>query len=245
MQNNSFVLISAATSDIGKTITQKLACSYNLLLHGRDEGKLNELVFSIKTDKTIKTVVLDLLEINDLSYRFQSFLNNNDILISAFVHCAGTLKILPFKNFRLDYCNEIFNVNFFSAIEISKSLLLKSNKGKLENIIFISAVYSKFGNIGNSIYASSKGALDSLVKSLALELAPKVRVNSILPGAVKTKMTDKLFDIPNVNQMMGKQYPLGFGSTDDIANMVEFLISDKARWITGQNYFVDGGRSCI
>jgi NAD(P)-dependent dehydrogenase (short-subunit alcohol dehydrogenase family) len=76
-----------------------------------------------------------------------------------------------------------------------------------------------------------------------VELAPKVRVNSILPGAIRTKMTNHLFE--NETHMAGfrNKYLLGEGSAKDISNMVLFLLSNNASWITGQNYFVDGGAS--
>ena len=82
-----------------------------------------------------------------------------------------------------------------------------------------------------------------MVKSLAVELAPRVKVNSILPGAVKTKMTAHLFEDPSYMKEFNKKYLLGEGSSTDIANMVSFLLSPQSSWITGQNFQVDGGAS--
>jgi len=75
--------------------------------------------------------------------------------------------------------------------------------------------------------------------SLAVELAPDIRVNSVLPGIIETEMTKQYFDNPNFVDV----YPLGFGRPEDVADAVEFLTSDRARWITGQELVVDGGRS--
>ena len=94
-----------------------------------------------------------------------------------------------------------------------------------------------------STYGASKAALDGLMRSLAVELAPKVRVNSVLPGAVITEMTKSIFENEEVSQRMSAQYPLGIGLPNDIAEAVSFLVSDHARWITGQQLTVDGGRS--
>jgi NAD(P)-dependent dehydrogenase (short-subunit alcohol dehydrogenase family) len=81
------------------------------------------------------------------------------------------------------------------------------------------------------------------MKSLAVELAPDVRVNSVLPGAIKTEMTKAIFARPEVEDRFRRDYPLGVGQPDDIVHIVEFLLSDRARWITGQQLIVDGGRT--
>ena len=81
------------------------------------------------------------------------------------------------------------------------------------------------------------------MRALAIELAPDVRVNSVLLGAINTPMSEKTFSDPGLSQNINKQYPLGIGQTDDAAFMVEFLLSDKSRWMTGQQIVLDGGRS--
>jgi NAD(P)-dependent dehydrogenase (short-subunit alcohol dehydrogenase family) len=240
---DKFILISGATSDIGFAIAKDLAINCNLILHGRDIVMLKKLESEITNKNRILLWEYDLNNVENLSADFTLFLESNLIAVESFIHVAATLKILPIKSFKLEYSNKIFNVNFFSAVEIIRSLLLKSNRESFNNIILISAYFSKFGNKGNSIYAATKGALDSLVKSLAVELAPKVRVNSILPGAIRTKMTNHLFEDEIHMTSFHAKYLLGEGSAKDISNMVLFLLSNNASWITGQNLFVDGGAS--
>lgn len=240
---DKFVLITGATSDIGFAIAKDLAINSNLILHGRDIEMLKKLASEIKNKKRILLWEYDLNNVENLSADFTLFLETNLVAVQSFIHVAATIKILPIKSFKLEYSNKIFNVNFFSAVEIIRSLLLKSNRENFNNIILISAYFSKFGNKGNSIYAATKGALDSLVKSLAVELAPKVRVNSILPGAIRTKMTKHLFEDETHMSGFRNKYLLGEGSAKDISNMALFLLSNNASWITGQNVFVDGGAS--
>jgi NAD(P)-dependent dehydrogenase (short-subunit alcohol dehydrogenase family) len=243
MIKDKFVLISGATSNIGFAIAKDLALNCNLILHGRDILMLKKLESEIINKKKILLWEYDLNNVEKLSADFAFFLDINLISVESFIHVAATIKILPIKSFKLEYSNKIFNVNFFSAVEIIRSLLLKPNRESFNNIILISAYFSKFGNKGNSIYAASKGALDSLVKSLAVELAPKVRVNSILPGAIRTKMTNHLFEDEIHMTSFRNKYLLGEGSAKDVSNMVSFLLSNNASWITGQNLFVDGGAS--
>jgi len=102
------------------------------------------------------------------------------------------------------------------------------------------------GDIGNVAYCSSKGALLSAGKAMALELAAKkIRVNCVLPGVVETEMSKQLFltiSEESRNSIL-KMHPLGLGKPEDIANACIFLLSDASRWITGTNFYVDGGYS--
>ena len=104
----------------------------------------------------------------------------------------------------------------------------------------ISALVSQRGDRCNSIYAASKGAINGLVYSLAQELAP-IRVNAIMPGMVDTPMAGRVDE--NFREEIWNRNPLGKGNPEDIANYVDFLLSENARWITGQTAFVDGGQS--
>lgn len=246
MQNSKpYILISGATSDIGKSIAHTLCPDYPVLLHGRNVENLQSLKGELPTTNPVELWVADLAKIDNIKSSLKDFLTEREMQISGFIHCAGTHKILPLKNFREDYINEIFNVNLFSAIAIIQVLILKFNLSALQRIIFISALYSKRGNKGNTIYASSKGAVDSLVKSLAIELAPNINVNSILPGAIRTEMTESIFNDPDKMCVLDAQYPIGHGSSKDIALMVQFLLGEGGRWITAQNYHVDGGASMV
>ena len=243
MQDKPYILITGATSDIGSSIAHSLAIDYPLIIHGRSIEQLEKLKQQLTASNPVEYWESDLSKVDDIKSSLKDFLMSKQLQVSGFVHCAGTLKILPFKNFREDYVQEIFNVNLFSAIAILQVLLLKYNLPALNRILFISALYSKRGNKGNSIYSASKGAIDSLVKSLALELAPKINVNSILPGAIPTRLTQSLFDDPEKIEVLTHKYPLGYGQCQDIALMVRYLLGDGGRWITAQNIHVDGGAS--
>ena len=93
------------------------------------------------------------------------------------------------------------------------------------------------------MYSATKAGLDGLMRSLAMELAPDVRINSVLPGGVRTRMTEHMYENEELINRMAATYPLGLGTTTDIYKAVRFLLSDNARWITGQQLTVDGGRT--
>ena len=168
-------------------------------------------------------------------------LKKNDAVVDQYIHFAGITKLLPLKTFSIQNIDLIFNVNFFSILEIMKALLKKTNGKALDNVILISAMVSQRGNVGNSVYAASKGAINSLVYTLARELAPDIRINALLPGAIETPMSKNLD--PDYVAEMTRDTPLGWGQPQSVIDYVEFLMSEKSRWITGQTLFVDGGRS--
>lgn len=240
---DKYTLITASTSDVGKAIVSKICPTCNIVLHGRNQEKL-EAIKNIINCNSVLTWNFDLLHVDEINKSLSDYMVLNNIVIDKFIHCAGLLKLSPIKHFELQSARQIFDVNFFSAVEIIKTLLFKVNEKNLTNVVFISALFSKFGNKGNSVYSASKGAIDTFVKSLATELAPVVRVNSVLPGGLRTSMTKHLFEDPCFIERYNERCLLGEGTTSDIASMVKFLVSHESKWITGQNFTVDGGYSC-
>jgi NAD(P)-dependent dehydrogenase (short-subunit alcohol dehydrogenase family) len=186
----------------------------------------------------------DLAQVETLGESLASFLARNGATVECLVHCAGMVTVLPMRAVTPRATREIMDVNFSSAVEMVATLVKKKvNGGNLNNVVFISSIWSNAGARGYSLYCASKGALDALMRALAVELAPVVRVNSILPGAIQTQMAGDAFSDPEILEKWKKDYPLGIGQIDDVASAVEFLVSTKARWITGQQVVVDGGRT--
>jgi short-subunit dehydrogenase len=242
IEKNKFTLISGATSDIGCSIANKLKDNHNLIIAGRNYSQLKSLSSKLNSQNQVKLWEHDLSHLDGINDSLDNLLKENLISIDNFIHVAGVTKILPIRMFSIENYNNIFNVNFFSAVEIIKCLMMKNNRKHLNNILLISALFSKFGDKGNSMYASSKGAIDSFVKSLAVEIAP-IKVNSILPGAINTKMTSELFDSEDYKKYFQSKYLLGMGSAQHISNYINYLIQEDT-WITGQNIIIDGGASC-
>ncbi|MEG0736126.1 MAG: SDR family oxidoreductase [Longicatena sp.] len=237
------MLITGASSGIGRSIAILLSNTYNLIICGRRDEKLKETL-SLCVPGNHHIGVFDLSDVTCLEQDLSSFLSSINITVSYFVHSAGFMKLLPLRAINADVFNVAFNTNVISAAIITKILTGKrTNKSSLKSVVFISSNISNMGAKAFSSYGASKAALDGLMRCLAMELAPKVRINSVLPGGVKTEMTATMFNDEELVKRMENTYPLGLGYTDDIANAVEFLLSDKARWITGQQLTVDGGRT--
>lgn len=239
---NKYTLITGASSGMGECCAIQFSDTQNLIIASENLEKL-EIVRKkcTRPEKHILWHCNFATDRNQIMVSLTDLLIKNDAIVDKYVHFAGINKLMPIKTFSIDNIDFVFNVNFFSILEIIKVLLKKSNNKTLSNIVLISALVSERGNIGNSVYAASKGAINSLVYTLARELAPEIRINALMPGAIESPMTANLDE--NYKIEMGKDTPLGWGNLQDVINYVEFLLSDKSKWITGQTLFVDGGRS--
>ena len=237
-------LITGASSGIGREIAKRLSREHRLILNGRDEQRLEETRGACSSPERHLVWPQALDRVADIQRSFTELLARHQVRVDNYVHCAGTVKTLPLRSIEIDDALEVLHTNFTSAFALMSVLVKKKvNDQKLRSVVFVSSIASQFGAKGLSIYAASKGALDALMKSLAVELAPDVRVNSVLPGAIRTEMTKSTFARPDVAERFRRDYPLGVGEPDDIVHAVEFLLSDRARWITGQQLIVDGGRT--
>lgn len=238
------ILITGASSGMGREMAIRFSDQYQVIVNGRNLERLQETISMCHNSNRHLVWQYDLINIDDLENSFSSFLKDSNITVDHYVHCAGMMKNYPLKMVNVALLQHTFNTNVFSAELITKLLINKKlNNNTLKSIVYISSNISGFGAKAHSVYGASKGALDALMKSLAVELAPKIRVNSVLPGAVRTALTEHVFEDEDLIKRMEESYPLGLGSTLDIYEAVRFLLSNESRWITGQKLYVDGGRT--
>jgi NAD(P)-dependent dehydrogenase (short-subunit alcohol dehydrogenase family) len=240
----TYTLITGASSGFGRSIARKLAPSRRILLAGRSKEKLEAVRNTCEAPERHLLWVRDLSQLDGIGQELASFLAARDIRIEHFIHSAGVISIQYARAIEMASVIQLFNVNLFSPMEIIRPLAQKKvNKGALRSITFISSIASRVGAKGYSAYSASKGGLNALSLSLAVELAPAVRVNAVLPGIIETEMNKDHFANPDFVAFVRATQPLGFGYPEDVAAAVEFVVSDRARWITGQEIVVDGGRS--
>lgn len=235
------VLITGATSGIGGAIARLLSQNYDLVVHGRNKEKIAKLLPTLAPGNHI-VWEYDLNKVETLQADFEKFVVDNGLEINKFVHSAGMVKMTAMRSVDLAMLQESTNVNAFSAILITASLMKGRIAGKtLDSIVYISSVTGFVGTRGKALYGASKGMLSAFVKASSTEFAPKVRVNAICPAAVETEMSRELLSDPALREATAKRHPMGIGKPENICGMVEFLLSDKASWITGQQIFIDGG----
>ncbi len=141
---------------------------------------------------------------------------------------------------------EEMNLNFFSLVKVVQGLLPKLKKSEQASLVFFSTVAVKVGMPFHTSIAAAKGAIEGFAKSLAAEYAPSFRVNVISPSLTDTQLSEKLLSNDAKREKMGDRHPLKrVGTPEDIANAVDFLISEKSSWMTGQILGIDGGLSTI
>jgi NAD(P)-dependent dehydrogenase (short-subunit alcohol dehydrogenase family) len=242
LENRRF-LITGAASGMGRATAIYLSkLGANLLLADINQEQLEVTHNLCESANTF--VCVDLTDIEKMKTLIMADVEEQGKL-NGMVHCAGLPYIAPLKVISETIAMKIFKINTYAGLELAK--LFTSKKiytGDNGSIIFISSVYGVVGSVANAGYSMTKGAIQSLTKSLAIELAPrKIRVNCIAPGFIRTEMgkqIDHNFDAEH-DTYVEKLHPLGLGSPDDIAAGIAFLFSDMSKWITGTILNIDGG----
>ncbi|OCX43600.1 short-chain dehydrogenase [Campylobacter ornithocola] len=241
---NKTFLVTGASSGIGADVALMLnELGAKIIAVARDEKKLLEQQKKVKNKDNFLIISKDLSlyqELDKWALKLSKDINGFDGAILS----AGISLPLGLNAF--DYIGvgiKTFNINYFANMQILKGLVDKRSKIKDEaSFVLISSAASKKPGKGMSLYGASKAAIDTSIKSLALEFAPKYRINSILPGYVSTPM------VQNNSQRSGRDlnaiqqfYPLGIGKVENISPLICFLLSKGSSWITGQNFVIDGG----
>jgi len=243
---NDLFLVTGGSSGIGEATVNKIAkCGGKVIAVSSNLNKLEGMKNRSAWSERVFIEQYDLADTDSIP-EFIYFLVKKYGKIKGFVHAAGILKTIYFTS-KNNVDIDMFKINYFSGVEISRMFINKKiNSGKNSSIVFISSIASIKAFPGAVSYAATKGAINSFVKSLAVEVArKKIRVNAILPGYVKTEMLNELRAIygDSFIENLHNKYPLGIGEPDDVANVAVFLLSDLAKWITGTCIIVDGGGS--
>lgn len=241
--NKDLILITGASSGIGKTIALKLnTLGVRVIAVARREEKLKELVLEAKYPENIFYYVKDLnSEFNSIGSMIKELVEKYG-KISGFIHSVGVFNMQPLKIFDIDQAISDFKTNYFSAIEIIKHLSNKKNRQDLMSIVLISSTAAIAPNSGNLIYAATKASICCSVRNLTKEIGKNhIRINSIMPGLTATDMSINNNAL-NYNDNAIAATPFKeIGKPEYIADLAVFLLSRQSYWIQGQNIAIDGG----
>lgn len=166
--------------------------------------------------------------------------------IDGLVYFPGTINLKPFNRLTAKEFLSDYHINSLGAVAFIQAYLSNLKSSLSPSIVFISTVAVSTGLPFHTSISMAKGALEGLTKSLAAELAPLVRVNCIAPSLTDTPLSEKFINTPEKVEASQKRNPLRkIGVAGDIANAIEFLLSSKSSWITGQIIAVDGGMNSL
>jgi len=166
--------------------------------------------------------------------------------IDALVYCPGSINLKPFRGLKISDFQHDMNVNYFGAVKTIQNYLPNLKEAQNASILLFSTVAVQKGMPFHSSIAGAKGAVEGLTRALAAEFAPSIRVNCVAPSLTDTPLAEKLLRNEKQREGAEQRHPLkAIGEAKDIAHMAHFLISDKARWMSGQIIGVDGGMSSL
>ena len=232
------ILITGASSGIGRSTA--IHCSKmgaTVIATGRNEVRLKEGLAEMNGAEH-QVICADITNESEIIS-----LVNSIVSIDGVVLCAGINDKSLFKQINQDKIDKMYHINIMAPILLLKEIFKKKKITSGASIVFISSISSFYATISNALYASSKGAINSLIRVLALEYASKkIRVNGIMPGMVRTDMINAYGLSEEQMGDVVKSYPLGrLGEPVDVANGVIYLLSDASCWVTGTNIVIDGG----
>lgn len=241
--SNKYALITGASRGIGKAIAIKLAAElkYNILLNyaSNDDAAKESQVLIEAENVTCELLKFDVSNSEETTLSIENWLENNpESKIEVIVNNAGITRDGLFIWMKKDDWNSVINTSLNGFYNITQPILkgmLTSRYGRIINIVSLSGLK---GNAGQVNYSAAKGAVIAATKALAQEIGKRnVTVNAVAPGFIKSDMTAD-FD----EKELKKQIPLNrFGEAEEVAELVAFLASKKASYITGEVININGG----
>lgn len=236
-------VVIGCSSEIGMAICASIISRGDLVVGTTRTGKL---AVSDNLGSGFQVASCDSTNIDSIRHLFQSLAYRSP---RHLVYCAGFHRLAPVSPISSGSLTDHLAVNFQGAVDCSRLFISgKFSQSNLQrSITVIASIAHMVGEAGLVGYSASKAAAVAAVKGMAVEYASRnIRVNSVSPGWVEGIRSDvvrgKISDVA-LSEII-KRYPLGLGLPIDVANAVSFLSSDSARWITGVDLVVDGGRTC-
>ena len=241
--DNKIAVVTGASRGIGRSIALALAAAgATVVVNYRSQAEAAEAVVAEITAAggQASAIQADVASSDDVEQLFKTVLERYGS-IDILVNNAGITRDTLLLRMKEDDFDSVINTNLRGPYLCTKAVLRPMTKARAGRIINISSVVGLMGNAGQDNYAAAKAGIIGFTKSTAREMASRnITVNAVAPGYIDTELTGVLSD--SVRESILTSIPLGrLGTPEDVANLVCFLASDAASYITGQTFTVDGG----
>ena len=218
----------------------------NILIVGSNSAAAKRLVDDYKNDYNFIRLSRneDESDVNNFDILNTDTYYKSELKYDGLVYFPGSINLKPFKSLKIEEFYSDIDINVIGLIKVLKFYQPFLNSGS--SLVFISSVASKVGMPFHSSVSLAKSAIVGLCSSLAAEFAPHFRVNCISPSLFKSNMASRFLRNSQMEEKIKNKNPMqNIGEPADIAQLLNFLLSDNSKWITGQNISVDGGMSTL
>lgn len=234
-------IVTGASSGIGRAVALLLNKeSASIVAIARNETRLEETKSLASFPERIFCERKDLTENIGAMSEYIKGLREKYGKFAGLACCAGVLHLKPAKGVEYQEVLDVFNANYFSPLFMVKAFADKrNNMGEKASAVAVASAEAFIKDKGGCVYSASKSALQVSLATFAKEIAASgIRINTVSPSDIATPMTMNE-EIRALREGRENMYPKGFGKPEDVAELVVFLLSRKAKWITGQDYIVD------
>ena len=239
------ILVTGASSGIGRQIAISCAHMGAIIIGvGRDEARMRETQKMLDQAGSGHQMVS--AELTDPVGRDAVVAALGGVPVQGVAHVMGISRLVPVRMFSEKHMREVQATNVEAPMLLTQALLKRALLADGSSILFMASIAAHIGVPGVGMYSGTKAALIAIMRSLSMEVAKRrIRANCLSPALVRTPLLDATAKMVGSMETEENNYPLGFGTPEDVANAAIYFLSDASRWVTGTTLVMDGGLTVV